>query len=941
MSSENEENDYDPYKLQFMNRELMKENNNFKENMAFLVRENENLKKMNLTFSNQFKEIYENQANEQNQGFFKAFFASFEKLDQITQISQNEEQKLQKITENMNRICNFLEGVSPTFSITLNKSFTKMKSLYEQRKTMLKEFHQVLYALRVQAEKEKLAELIIQMESSNSRSVDILKEIVQNIDKNTKLDINKALTFNNYLPEIKKLNNELEISQKEVQKVQNEKGDLTERLVQMERKNEEILKENMLLKQKLEDQSKKQEQYNQQFQILKNQIKRIGENYTLVEKDSEPISKKVDMSALYLQERMKNIQLEAIINELKRQKEPFIDLGDFPQMRNTDSAPIKESKNSNDLTISNGNLNKQPRNDIISEAEDHQSSEIQRSEIIEDFKENHDSETENKINFDDGDDKGKLGHLIGNEKDDEELEDNHNSADKNDEEQENQLRDDPGKLGHLIGNENDEQEEIIEKSPPERKIDNNIEKNRTNENSENENYEQRNQEITLENNENEAPEEEICPQGRGGENEIEEVKNDDKTNQGKTCKQKNRFTEQEMVGILHGDIEHNPDLKSTVKAKRPAPPKGKIEEKKEIINPNDFIERSVKYNYVNDSDISSNETPENKRSEKEKIEPKFEQEEDMKKQVKQEKPLDIYKRKLRENCEELRKKVVEEEMNLKQLLNKKKKGNNPVSPFRSLSIFANEYKNPKIIETILEMQKSIPFYRQIKGDGNCFFRAVGMAFIELLLLEDIDVEKPENSKFHHAIENIFKPLEITDFKSDSDLDEFFENKYLLRDIFISQLQQLFLNKLENLNNENKFEGNLLITKSIEYQMNTNLAFDMALVCIFRSIVFNSYDDPEYRDFKTEFNEQQILKIYGLEAESVIIPMTGTILNLKLKIFMLHVDNKKKEETFLLEEYGVKKDYETETVNLFFRPGHYDIGYDEKFLKENYGNIKNL
>ena len=148
-------------------------------------------------------------------------------------------------------------------------------------------------------------------------------------------------------------------------------------------------------------------------------------------------------------------------------------------------------------------------------------------------------------------------------------------------------------------------------------------------------------------------------------------------------------------------------------------------------------------------------------------------------------------------------------------------------------------------------------------------------------------------------------------------------------------------KLKNLNNENKFEGNLLITKSIEYQMNTNLAFDMALVCIFRSIVFNSYDDPEYRDFKTEFNEQQILKIYGLEAESVIIPMTGTILNLKLKIFMLHVDNKKKEETFLLEEYGVKKDYETETVNLFFRPGHYDIGYDEKFLKENYGNIKNL
>jgi hypothetical protein len=46
-----------------------------------------------------------------------------------------------------------------------------------------------------------------------------------------------------------------------------------------------------------------------------------------------------------------------------------------------------------------------------------------------------------------------------------------------------------------------------------------------------------------------------------------------------------------------------------------------------------------------------------------------------------------------------------------------------------------EYSNRKIIQQLMLKEKYLPFVRSIRGDGNCFYRAVVFGFLESIAFE--------------------------------------------------------------------------------------------------------------------------------------------------------------------------------------------------------------
>lgn len=54
--------------------------------------------------------------------------------------------------------------------------------------------------------------------------------------------------------------------------------------------------------------------------------------------------------------------------------------------------------------------------------------------------------------------------------------------------------------------------------------------------------------------------------------------------------------------------------------------------------------------------------------------------------------------------------------------------------------FAN-YTNKLINEEIIKISQNIPYYRKIKGDGNCFYRAIAFGYLENIFSEEFSVDK--------------------------------------------------------------------------------------------------------------------------------------------------------------------------------------------------------
>ena len=137
----------------------------------------------------------------------------------------------------------------------------------------------------------------------------------------------------------------------------------------------------------------------------------------------------------------------------------------------------------------------------------------------------------------------------------------------------------------------------------------------------------------------------------------------------------------------------------------------------------------------------------------------------------------------------------------------------------------------------------------------------------------------------------------------------------------------------NLKNINKIIKEEFIT-----MLNKDKLFDLALIAMIRSIViqnlFEKKNDPLYSPFMFDFeNLNSALIHYGQEAENLIITLTADAFNSRIIINMIHVNynTPNRNVTLSIQTFIPlnEKKVPTQDINLFFRPGHYDIGYSLK------------
>jgi len=272
-----------------------------------------------------------------------------------------------------------------------------------------------------------------------------------------------------------------------------------------------------------------------------------------------------------------------------------------------------------------------------------------------------------------------------------------------------------------------------------------------------------------------------------------------------------------------------------------------------------------------------------------------------------------------------------------------------VSGFLPLYEHANEFKgNNDIKNMINNLGNEKPLFRKIRGDGNCFFRAAVIQYFEKLLEDNIELDKESiaQSRVIIFVKGVLqgKLIKCKLETENLDLEGALKDVDSLKEVLQKNVCEILLEKFvleKKLKDKNLAYQKLL--ELIQDRINNVPGLDIALIVFLRSWIQKSYTEhlEEYKNFIYDNSAEEILKTYGLEAENVIIPIVADALECKVIINIVHTDYSTKKTTLLKEEYesllgkNANKDI---TLNMYFRPGHYECLYDRGFYAKYYKDI---
>lgn len=103
-----------------------------------------------------------------------------------------------------------------------------------------------------------------------------------------------------------------------------------------------------------------------------------------------------------------------------------------------------------------------------------------------------------------------------------------------------------------------------------------------------------------------------------------------------------------------------------------------------------------------------------------------------------------------------------------------------VTKIISLSEYEKEYQCAITRQKIQELKLKMPYYRKIRGDGNCFYRAVGYLWLEKLIEEDNGTEDSQLAKYLRLLTNEEKKFSLLKCIS-SEKVNFFKNNLIFTD----------------------------------------------------------------------------------------------------------------------------------------------------------------
>ena len=259
----------------------------------------------------------------------------------------------------------------------------------------------------------------------------------------------------------------------------------------------------------------------------------------------------------------------------------------------------------------------------------------------------------------------------------------------------------------------------------------------------------------------------------------------------------------------------------------------------------------------------------------------------------------------------------------------------------------NEMNN--LLKNKLETLNQYYFrWRKIKGDGNCFYRAIIFAYIEDLIL------KKNLFRLRDLICDINDKL-----KDDRLIDKFIINKINSKNLILYMLLIYF--SLSTSNENNNQIGNLIL-RAYEIFIkciNNYKDFDYGLILYLKYIIFKFIRKNEDKcftkdfpimlgnllpsEYETEdgtflfnkFYNEYLLNLYR-EAEKIIIYITPFVLDININILIFE------ENTGILDNMkfiNFEKDFDNNNITILLRGNHYDLSYNENFVKQFYNYLK--
>ena len=227
-------------------------------------------------------------------------------------------------------------------------------------------------------------------------------------------------------------------------------------------------------------------------------------------------------------------------------------------------------------------------------------------------------------------------------------------------------------------------------------------------------------------------------------------------------------------------------------------------------------------------------------------------------------------------------------------------------------------------------------YREIKGDGNCYYRAVIFRYLEILILnKKIDILK----KVVYDVVESFKSEELknrriilnNDIKPDLTFKILFLIVDLLKNDMITEAHQILVKSFSTCQ---KFDyAIILYFRYILYEYikkNENKIYLKTFPIKIGNLLPSQYENDSGEFLFQEFYENYLLKFFH-DAEKIIIYLTPFVLGIELNIAIFDVNDDILQKFIWEGESEIKTD---EVISLLNNRNHYEIIYNKKDNERN-------
>ena len=248
-----------------------------------------------------------------------------------------------------------------------------------------------------------------------------------------------------------------------------------------------------------------------------------------------------------------------------------------------------------------------------------------------------------------------------------------------------------------------------------------------------------------------------------------------------------------------------------------------------------------------------------------------------------------------------------------------------------------------------QLEPYIYRYRNIKGDGDCFYRGLIFSLLENIILTSNIMQMKELLILYY--EKINKGNKLIKEK-----DYLKKIKELDIDI-VSNIMYIIINQMEN---DISTAYQVLLKAFLFFP-----EFDFAIIFFTRYLIYEYISANEDKIYSTEYqlevgcllpdgyvidkgdkNEYLFENYYNMQlmnpktfAEKIVLYVVPFVFNLNMKILVYNYDLKGARSTIQEKDFSIEKKSKIKNeINLLFRKAHYDVYYTKYFYEDHKENL---